>query len=288
MKNIQIWSTIFFFFIKSFIKNPLGVVFKFSQYSFYIISGKKIIIQKVPVLKNLRMVLDLSSHTGRSIFLSGLLGKHIDIDILRFLEKNLKKDSVFFDIGANSGYLSLFASQIASRGSVHAFEPIPFVYKDFLRTIKLNNIQNIKANNVCASDKNGTVKFYLSSYSDVSGIKETSYQKRNKIINSKTITLNAYCQKNNINKVDIIGIDTEGAEKSIIFSSRNLIKKFHPKIIVEFCNKTAKAYGYHHNEIYDFLVELGYKAYEYHGEKFETQPKKDYYEDEDLYFVYGN
>ena len=102
------------------------------------------------------------------------------------------------------------------------------------------------------------------------------------------VTLNSYCKENKIKKLDIIKIDTEGAEKKIIFGSKNVFRKFHPKIIIEFCNKTAEPFGYHPNEVYDFLAKLGYTAHKWDGKSLKIQFKKDYYEDEDLFFTYEN
>lgn len=253
----------------------------------YKLTGKNPIVRYIPILK-MRMILDLNSHFDKSIFFSGLLGKHVESNIFTFLLKNLNKNSVFFEVGPNSGYFSLLASTIIKTGTIRAFEPAPQPYENFKKSISLNNIKNIKLSNVCVGNRNGVAEFYVSFHSDVSGLKETPYQKGNKIIKSKMITLDNYCKENKIRKIDIVKIDTEGAEKNIIFSSGNVIKKFHPKMIIEFCNKTAKSYGYHPNEIYDFLTKLGYVAHKWDGEGLKIQPKKNYYEDEDLFFIYKN
>lgn len=253
----------------------------------YKLTGKNPIVRYVPMLK-MRMILDLNSHFDKSIFFSGLLGKHVENNIFTFLSKNLKKNSVFLEVGPNSGYFSLLASAIIKAGTIHAFEPAPQPYENMKKSIKLNNVRNIKLSNVCIGDKNGVVEFYSSFHSDVSGLKKTPYQKGNRIIKSKMTTLDNYCKENKIKKIDIVKIDTEGAEKNIVFGSSNIIKKFHPKMIIEFCNKTAKPYGYHPNDIYDFLTKLGYIAYKWDGESLKIQPEKNYYEDEDLFFIYRN
>src|SRR5690349_13906507 len=47
----------------------------------------------------------------------------------RAMRQFLRKGSVFWDIGANEGWFSLFASSlIGARGAVEAFEPSPDVF----------------------------------------------------------------------------------------------------------------------------------------------------------------
>lgn len=285
MKSLLILLTLSAFFIRSFLKNPIGVSRRLCLYFYYLITGKKILVIEVPQIKNYKMVLDLNSHLDRSIFLSGLFGDHIEENSFNFLSKNLKKDSVFFDIGANSGFFTLFASLIIKTGFIHSFEPVPRAYNNFKKSVQLNKIKNINVNNLCIGNMNKKVRFNVSFHSDVSSIKVTPYQSGNKLIESEMMTLDKYCQKNNLKKMDMIKIDVEGSEKDILFNSKNILKKFKPILIIEFSNYTARAFGYHPNEIYDFLVDLGYGIYNYKRGKLEKQKKKEFYE-EDLYCIY--
>lgn len=273
--------------IPFFIKNPLDLR-RPIMYLFYKLMSQDIIIYDLPQIKGYKMELDLNSHMDKGILFSGLLGKPIEVNIFTFLSKYLKKDSVFFDIGANSGYFSILASSVAKNGFVHAFEPVPRTYKIFKKTIELNGIKNIKLNNVCVGAKNGVVKFYVDESSDVSSLNKTSYQRKTKLSKCKMIRLADYCYKNKIDKIDIMKIDTEGAEKDILFSSRNILIKYKPILVVEFSSETANAFGFNPNELYDFLYGLGYKIYSFKEGRLRLQQKQEYYRAQDLYCFFKN
>lgn len=268
-------------FIRENISKPRNL-FKLILFGYFWLERKNPIISPL-MLNGYKIVLDTNSHADRNIFFHHFL----DEDLTNFLKKNIKKNTVFFDIGANSGYYSLLISSLSSKTSVHAFEPVHGVYRNLKRSIKLNGIKNIKANQVCVSNKNGKGIFYVDSHSDLSSIKKTSYQKEVKTISSEMITLNDYCLKNKIKEIHIIKIDTEGSEKDILFSSKKILKKFKPVLIIEFSNETAKAFNFHPNEIYNYLINNNYIIYSYHRRRLRLQKKKNFY-NENLYCFYGD
>lgn len=274
-----------FSFVKAILKNPLNL-YRPILYIFYKLIGLNVIIYKPSTLKDYQMVLDLNSHMDRSIFLSGLFGENVEINLYKFLSKNLTKDSIFFDIGANSGYFSLLASAIAKNGFIHAFEPVQKTYKNFKKTIQLNKIKNIKLNNLCLGAKSEVVKFYVDESSDVSSLRKTSYQDKSRLTKSQMVRLADYCRENSINKIDIIKIDTEGGEKDILFSSKEILAEYKPILIVEFSSETARAFGFHPTELYDSLEKMGYKMYAYQDGRLKPQTRQQYYPTQDFYCFY--
>lgn len=269
-------------FIKTSFTKP-AIILRLFLYFFYRLIEKNVIVYRVPSLKNYQMVLDLKSHMDKGIFLSGAFASKIEENLTNFLLKYLKNDSVFFDIGANSGYFSLLASRASQKGFIHAFEPVKKTYQNFKKTIQLNQITNIKLNNVCVGTKNKTVKFYVDTSSDVSSLRKTAYQKQSRQSSSQMVRLSDYCRENKIKKIDIIKIDTEGAEKEILFSSEQILSKYKPILIVEFSSDTARAFGYHPTELYDFLEKVGYKMYSYKNGILKSQRRLEYYKTQDVY-----
>ncbi|MDO8658547.1 MAG: FkbM family methyltransferase [Candidatus Levybacteria bacterium] len=269
-----------FYYSARFIFERPSDIYKFLLYLYYKIL-KKTPVLKLKVLNKKKMVLDLDSHIDRTIFFH----EYVEKELSDFLSKYLKKESTFFDIGANSGYFSLLTSTIIENGSIHAFEPVQYIYNNFSKSVKINNIKNIFINNVCVGSKNKKVDFYVASHSDVSSIRKTDFQKSSKKIKCKMITLESYCDMKNIKRIDMIKIDTEGNEFDILRGSMKILKRFKPVLIIEFSNKTTESFGYHPNIMYDYLTGLGYKIFSYSGSKIIPQNKKDYYE-EDLFCFY--
>lgn len=58
-------------------------------------------------------------------------------EVAALLETLLAGDRVFYDVGANFGYFSLYAAGIAGyAGAIHAFEPMPATFADLARCVR--------------------------------------------------------------------------------------------------------------------------------------------------------
>lgn len=225
--------------------------------------------------KGRRLFLDVNSGIDRTVFFRGIAHP----ELVNFLLTILKADDIFFDAGAHSGFFSILAATIIKHGTIHSFEPIAYNNLLIKKSIKLNNLINIRLNRVCLGARDGVTNFYLSSQTDASSIKKTRYQSSIKVIKCRMIKLNTYFKLHNIRKIDILKLDVEGSEKDILFSSPNVFKKNRPIIICEFANDAASAFNFHPNEIYDFLVNLGYRIYRFQDGKLYNQKKKQNYEE---------
>lgn len=265
--------------LKYIFENPLRL-YKFPLYFLIGLFNQKIIMTPEG-FGQYKLFLDPESGINRTLFFRG--GSYPGHRL--FLSRHLKENNVFFDIGAHSGFFSIFASTIIKTGVIHAFEPIPSLCKDIEESIALNKIKNIKVNQFCLGNKNGKTSFHLSSTLDHSGILETKLQSvRSKKVIVRVVKLQTYCKQNRIEKIDLIKIDVEGGEKDILFSAKDLLMRFQPVIIIEFSVDTTPAYDYHPNEIYDFLEKLGYKIYGLVGNELKVQKKKNVYR-EDVFCI---
>jgi FkbM family methyltransferase len=169
------------------------------------------------------------------------------MNIKNFIKENLNNDSIFFEIGSHFGTDTKEFITITEK--LHCFEPDP-------RNIQIFKELNlpIKLNEYAISDIDGLSKFYLSSgnvheskygptdnelvnkndWSASSSLKEpknhilkTPWVKFNKTINVKTKRLDTYCIENNIEKIDFIWMDVQGAELNIIKGFGDFKNKIH-------------------------------------------------------------
>ena len=85
------------------------------------------------------MRVDRNSYMGGSIFWNGF---HHASELI-FLNKYLKSDMTFIDIGANQGEFTLFAADKLKDGSVLAFEPTPFQLGLLEQNVQLNNFSHV-------------------------------------------------------------------------------------------------------------------------------------------------
>ncbi len=131
---------------------------------------------------------------------------------------------VVFDVGANIGDWSLTAGQYLPNAMIHAFEIAPPTASELRRrTWPLQN--KIKLNEFGLGERAGEVKVYLSPESstatstlraaiDASAVEHRIRQINE--INAEITTGDAYLHREGIPRVDLLKIDVEGAEMSVL------------------------------------------------------------------------
>ena len=157
---------------------------------------------------------------------------------LKLLPKLLPKNGVLIDIGANVGVYSLSAAKIVGiQGKVIAIEPFPKIFSRLCDNVSLNGFETIiRTRNFCIDDKTGPnilwmnfnrpVAFSLIKIGDASGIPVLS------------IRLDDLLKWENLDHVDYIKIDAEGAESNILIGAETTLRKFRPIIQVEGFNNS--------------------------------------------------
>jgi FkbM family methyltransferase len=157
---------------------------------------------------------------------------------LLITEELLKQDNkaVFFDVGANKGEYTYIAEKFLLKENIHAFEPNPNLY------YKLKHIfKKSKINNFALSNNNGDadlkVPFLNHIEDDSLGTLNINTKEKNEtsaeFFKIKTQTIDRYCFKNNIHRIDCIKIDVEGFELSVLEGAKQSIKLHQPVLIIE-------------------------------------------------------
>jgi len=136
---------------------------------------------------------------------------------------DIKKDDVVFDIGASYGAYTLAACSMEA--IVYTFEPEKSVYGDLVANINLNNWSDRcfpQNAGLWSSDTTVNMKDYAPHWPPQTIT--TDY-------NVKTI--DQVVLENNIQKIDWIKIDVEGAEEHVVQGGLASIAKFKPNMIIE-------------------------------------------------------
>lgn len=159
-----------------------------------------------------------------------------------------KNCPVLFDVGAHNFHDSIAMKQLIYHAAVYAFEPDLnnlAKYKQLADSYKINVIDN------AVSDKTGVLTFYTANneasgsliYPSVKNNFGESKTHENLVFNLqgttvKTITLEEFCKGQNIQTIDHMHLDVQGAEYSVIKGLGNLRPK---SIFAETCEfKTYK------------------------------------------------
>jgi FkbM family methyltransferase len=154
---------------------------------------------------------------------------------LLLLDFLLKKDSVLFDIGANKGEYAYYAEKIMNPNNIYLFEPEKKLNKQ-LKAI----FSNCHIYDIALSDSKGIHQFKIPIINGVIDNCLSSLEVKNKedneteaiIYNVKTDTLDNFTKEQNVCP-DVIKIDVEGHELSVLKGAKNYIKQHHPTLIIE-------------------------------------------------------
>jgi FkbM family methyltransferase len=146
----------------------------------------------------------------------------------------LKSKFSVFDIGANIGFYTLLAASLMSRGEIHAFEAHPEVFECLQRNARLNRFRNAHMNHMAMSDKNGQVELFLPIDGDWTNASLVAgFTAQNETIAVESTRFDTYCDRNGVNRVDLVKIDVEGAELQVFHGMGRLLDAWLPDIICE-------------------------------------------------------
>ena len=190
-----------------------------------------------------------------------------ELEMCSAIEKELKRSNgpVFMDIGVNIGLIAIYQiSKNPSLKKIYAFEPGPVQRSMLELTIKNNNLSGMINLESCALGKEvGETTFYTHDprHVAVDGFMNTGRGSGAKPIKVKVDTLDSWWKKNNKPKVDVVKIDTEGAELWIFQGGKEFLVACKPVLFMEIEPRNLKAYPYNQIDIIDFLDSMGYSLF---------------------------
>ena len=166
---------------------------------------------------------------------------------------NGKKDMTIIDVGANVGLTVNHFKDFAKK--VYAVEPDPMHFTALAKNKEFNHWDNVELFNIALADKDGEMKLSQNKSNQTCNSITNNYGDEG--IPVKTMAMDTFFKVNNIEHVDFMKFDPEGAEELILYSDgfRKVVDKIDT-IECEFHHPTWP-------EIVKFLQGLGYKARRY-------------------------
>lgn len=139
----------------------------------------------------------------------------------------IKDNDIVFDIGANKGDWSDCVKKYVSNVNIYAFEPMVNVFQNLKNS---NKSQTMHCFNCAISNKIGSRLFYYYSHHDgCSGFFERKNVSHligevSNTLSVPTTTLDSFCDENEIERINFLKIDTEGAELEVLQGSQELLR----------------------------------------------------------------
>ncbi|ARN76508.1 hypothetical protein BST96_19400 [Oceanicoccus sagamiensis] len=173
-----------------------------------------------------------------------------------FIER-LKPGINVIDVGANIGYYSVIAAdQLAGTGFIAAFEPDPDNYQLLQKNLQHNQFTDVDAVNagLSAKDSDGRLFLSCSNFGDhqIYDAGEGRASRSIRLINGAN-----YLQAK-IQHIDLLKIDTQGAESEVIAGLLPLLKNSGVKLsmIIEFWPYGLRQSGSSAHQLVDMLSTL--------------------------------
>jgi FkbM family methyltransferase len=140
------------------------------------------------------------------------------------------KDVMIFDVGANKGdYIEMVVNEMSLdgfSGEIHAFEPA----QENCAILKKRYTENhIHINSIGLGLKDEELTFFKHKQDDISSFyegKNSTYRDSEieEQVVMKLVSLDEYCEKNKIDHIDLLKIDTEGHEFFVLKGGERMLE----------------------------------------------------------------
>ncbi|GEM_PF-878756 len=166
-----------------------------------------------------------------------------DPGVLYLLDRLLKPGMIVIDVGANKGDFALYAARcIMPGGHVHAFDPVPYAQDYFRENITQNPLlaDTITYNPEAVYRENTEVviNIFPAQYFGWNGLGNTQMMTEHGMVTPvisqpvPAITIDWYCQKREIARIDLLKIDVEGFEPEVIEGAMQMITTGQVRYII--------------------------------------------------------
>ena len=206
---------------------------------------------KIVILKNNTKCIIRNKNDTIAFLENFILEANTSHEIFKIMEK----DTVV-DIGAHVGYFTLYAANLAKKGKIISYEPSKKSFSILEKNIKINNFSNIKLENVAVSKTHGKALLHTDDHDEISN-SLYNLNKKSKVYEVETNTLEEIFLKNKLDSIDFLKIDCEGAEYEILMNASSLDLDKIKKMSIEIHEKLVP---YSKEVIIEKLVKHGFNV----------------------------
>ena len=218
-----------------------------------------------------------------------------------YLADLLSGSPVCLHVGASDGRHSYVMTQVAPDAKIYAFEPSSFVFQVLKTCLAWHGIsKQVTAVHAAVSDMPG--ELLLVTPKKTSGrmgrayafVAETPPEGKirpdlqdmgSEIQPTPVVTLDDYCSRHGIGRVDFIRMDIEGAEQKALKGAEGVIDRDKPHVLLEIHPAMLEArFGGDAEAVVEMFRSRGYRMFALNGDRLEERttvvpnlPWKDYF-----------
>jgi FkbM family methyltransferase len=155
-------------------------------------------------------------------------------DLPKIIKPYISERPTIIEVGAFKGHDTIRLATAFPQGRIYAFEPVPELYEALVEATKLySNITPVRA---AVSDHDGTMPLYVAHKPNGKRTQASSLQKPKERLSYSpitfpetimvpTINLVTWAAANKIETIDLLWLDTQGHEMTILRSIKDLLPR---------------------------------------------------------------
>jgi FkbM family methyltransferase len=193
-------------------------------------------------------------------------------DAFEVQKKIIGKCKTIFDIGANRGEITLRYAELFPEARIFAFEPFGDSFQ--ILESRFSADKRIACFQVAIGDSDSKGNLFVNKNVDTNsllkpikiGLSSDQQVKNVDTIEVDVCTIDAFCQKANLDQIDILKLDIQGGELSALRGATDLLRKkrigmiyteayfkkqYENQPLFHDISQFLEPYGYHLQDIYD-------------------------------------
>ncbi len=156
-------------------------------------------------------------------------------EALKYIKRYLPENPVIVEAGAFDGADTVTMAQLWPTGTIHAFEPVPELFEKLKKNTA--HLTNVHCYQRALSNQDGTAQFYVSEKPTKPGVPSQAgslLKPKERLdwsplqfpytIQVQTITLPTWTQQNNSTKIDLLWLDIQGNELTVLKAAAPLLQ----------------------------------------------------------------
>jgi FkbM family methyltransferase len=209
-------------------------------------------------VNGIKIKLNLSDWVQTNLFFLGGYEK-TELD---FVMKNLPKDALVIDVGANIGWYSLNLSRFLNQGQVISFEPFSKNYLELQSNLEANRLKNIQVFRVGLGNVNEKLQIRYNSDDHNLGMASINLATYDYSEDIEVKRLDDFDAQMDLKKLKFIKLDIEGFEYEALLGMSETLKTYKPYLLIEQDENVLQSKSVEIvQKMDDFLRALGYQKF---------------------------
>lgn len=162
---------------------------------------------------------------------TGLLGWRWEYDLMRFA--GTRDIRLIFDVGANIGQTSLQLLRYYPKTAIHAFEPVRATFEQLVANAA--SAPNITPHHLALGESPGTLEIEIQQDSQFNSLRYAESAGPMSAGKKETVrvdTVDNFCSEHGITEIDLLKIDAQGADLSVIKGAEGMIRAHRVRFVL--------------------------------------------------------